>query len=225
MFKAALFDMDGVIVDTEPLHREAYYKMFENINIEVSKELYTSFTGQSTQNICQKLIDTFKLPLGTQTLVDLKRDYFKVLFENDTSLKLLDGVLDLIKDYHSNGIDMVLASSASMNNIDRIFERFSLNEYFIGKISGADLKKSKPNPEIFTKAAKLSNHATTECIVIEDSTNGIKAAKAANIFCIGYDSFNSKKQDYSNADLVISDFEEISFENMSKLKSLTSSYS
>jgi len=225
MFKAALFDMDGVIVDTEPLHRKAYYKMFKDIDIEVSKDLYSSFTGQSTQNICQKLIETFKLPLGAQTLVALKRDYFKVLFENDTSLQLLDGVLDLIKDYHSNEIDMVLASSATMDNIDRIFDRFNLNQYFIGKISGAELKASKPNPEIFIKAAELSNHSPSECIVIEDSTNGIEAAHAANIFCIGYDSFNSKKQDYSKADLVISNFKEISFENMRKLKFLTKSYS
>lgn len=217
MFKAVLFDMDGVIVDTEPLHRKAYYKMFEAINIEVSEALYASYTGQSTFNICENIIAHFKLHLGPQTLVEMKRDYFKTLFENDHSLKLLDGVLDLIKDYHRHGMTLVLASSASMTNINRIFERFGLSQYFVGKVSGADLKASKPNPEIFVKAAELSGHSKNECVVIEDSTNGINAAKAAGIFCIGYDALHSKNQDYSDADLVISNFDEISVENMANL--------
>jgi HAD superfamily hydrolase (TIGR01509 family) len=217
MFKAVLFDMDGVIVDTEPLHRKAYYQMFDAVNIEVSEALYASYTGQSTFNICESVIAHFKLHLGPQTLVDMKRDNFKTLFENDSSLQLLEGALELIKDYHRHGMTLVLASSASMNNINRIFERFDLNPYFVGKVSGADLKASKPDPEIFVKAAELSGHSKNECMVIEDSTNGINAAKAAEIFCIGYDALHSKDQDYSNADLVISNFDEISVKNLANL--------
>ena len=125
--------------------------------------------------------------------------------------------LELIQDYFDNNITLVLASSASMTNIDRIFKKFDLNKYFKSKISGADLKESKPNPEIFVKAAKLSGHSKEECIVIEDSTNGIIAAKSAGIYCVGYNSFNSKNQNYDNADLVISSLNEINFKKVSKL--------
>ncbi|WP_460218560.1 HAD family hydrolase [Psychroserpens sp. MEBiC05023] len=211
MFKAALFDMDGVIVDSEPLHHKAYYQMFADINIDVSDDLYASFTGQSTLEICKQLIRQFKLPLGPQTLVDIKRHHFKQLFDTDTSLHLLDGVLDLIKDYHSHGMALVLASSASMPNINRIFERFDLDQYFVAKISGADLKRSKPHPEIFIKAAELSGHNPKDCFVIEDSTNGIAAAKAAGIYCIGYDSLHSEDQDYTKADMVVSEFSSIRY--------------
>jgi len=121
MLKAVLFDMDGVIVDTEPLHRKAYFLMFNDMNINVSETLYTSFTGQSTLNICKKLVDMFGISEAPETLVTCKRKHFKNLFENDSSLQLLDGVLDLIKDYYNNGLTLVLASSASMPNIDRIF--------------------------------------------------------------------------------------------------------
>ena len=217
MFKAALFDMDGVIVDTEPLHHKAYYQLFNDINITVSDALYASFTGQSTIEICQQLIKQFQLPVGAQTLVDIKRHHFKKLFDTDTSLTLLDGVLDLIKDYHSHGMALVLASSASMTNINRIFERFDLDQYFVAKISGADLQASKPHPEIFEKAAALSGHAPKDCFVIEDSTNGIAAAKAAGIYCIGYDSLHSEDQDYSKADLVVSDFKSICYDALGKL--------
>ena len=219
MFKAVLFDMDGVIVDTEPLHHSAYHQMFNDVNIEVSDILYESFTGQSTIEICKQLVSHFDLPLSPHTLVGIKRDRFKYLFENDTSLALINGVLEIIKNYHSHGMTLVLASSASMVNIERIFKRFDLDQYFKAKISGADLEASKPHPEIFIKAAQLSGHQPSDCFVIEDSTNGIAAAKSANIFCIGYDSSNSKGQDYTKADVIIKSFNEITYNKLGDLLS------
>ncbi|WP_034058070.1 HAD family hydrolase [Lacinutrix jangbogonensis] len=214
MLKAVLFDMDGVIVDTEPLHKKAYFLMFDAFNIEVTNALYESFTGQSTINVCRKLCDIFKLEATPEALMHSKRKIFTNLFHSDPSLKLIDGVLELIKDYSSNGLTLVLASSASMLTINNVFTRFELDHYFINKISGADLKASKPHPEIFEKAAKLSGFSRTECMVIEDSTNGIKAANAAGVFCVGFDSHHSKNQDYSLADLVIDDFEKISYKKI-----------
>ncbi len=217
MLKAVLFDMDGVIVNTEPLHHKAYCQMFNDVNIDVSDALYASFTGQSTLEICKRLCDHFNLPLGPETLVGLKRDHFRVLFETNSELALLDGVLDLIKEYHKHGLKLVLASSASMENINNIFNRFDLNKYFIAKLSGADLKASKPHPEIFEKAVLASGHERHECIVIEDSTNGIKAAKDAGIYCVGYDSLHSQDQDYSLADLVVSDFKDLSYSKITEV--------
>jgi HAD superfamily hydrolase (TIGR01509 family) len=217
MFKAVLFDMDGVIVNTEPLHSKAYHLMFDTVKINVSDQLYESFTGQSTISICHNLCSHFNLRESPKTLAALKRSFFKQIFETDTDLHLIDGALDLIKDYHNNGIALVLASSASMTTINNVFDRFNLNQYFIAKLSGADLKASKPHPEIFIKAAEVSGYQKHECFVIEDSTNGITAAKAAGIFCIGFKSPHSKNQDYSKADLVITDFKEINYHRASKL--------
>ncbi|WP_370390999.1 HAD family hydrolase [uncultured Winogradskyella sp.] len=211
MLKAVLFDMDGVIVDTEPLHYKAYHRMFNDVGINVSEELYDSFTGQSTLNICRRLVNHFELRNPAEELIRLKRQHFKYLFDNDQDLTLIDGVLDIIKEYYSNGITLVVASSASMPNINRIFNRFDLNQYFSGKFSGADLKQSKPHPEIFLKAAAHTGFNKCQCMVIEDSTNGIAAAKAAGIFCVGYKSLHSHGQDYSKADVVISDFNEIAY--------------
>ena len=217
MFKAVLFDMDGVIIDSEPLHHKAYYDMFEDIDINVSTSLYESFTGQSTINVCRQLCQEFNLSESPQTLVNKKRAIFKNLFFNDPDLHLINGVLNLIKEYHRNGLALVLASSASMLTINNVFTRFELDQYFIAKLSGADLKASKPHPEIFEKAAEASGFSINECMVIEDSTNGIKAAKAAGIFCVGFKSPHSTNQDYSNANTIITDFKEITF---AKLKNL-----
>ena len=217
MLKAVIFDMDGVIVNSEPLHHLAYKKMFEEFKLEVSNSLYESFTGQSTHSICKQLCEIFNLNDDPNLLVQSKRKHFKVIFDNDTSFQMSDGALELIQDYFDNKITLVLASSASMTNIDRIFQKFNLNKYFKSKISGADLKESKPNPEIFVKAAKLTGHSKEECIVIEDSTNGIVAAKSAGIYCVGYNSFNSKNQNYDNANIIITDLNEIKFKKVSEL--------
>jgi len=217
MLKAVLFDMDGVIVDTEPLHKKAYYLMFNFYNITVSEELFESFTGQSTINVCKQLCASFNLDISANTLMAKKREYFKELFFNDPDLKLIDGVLDLIKNYYNNGIALVLASSASMLTINNVFSKFKLDSYFKAKISGADLKASKPHPEIFIKAAELSGFSRAECIVIEDSTSGIKAAKSAGIYCVGYNSLHSKNQNYSLADMVVDNFYPLHYERISSL--------
>lgn len=217
MLKAVLFDMDGVIVDTEPLHHKAYYNMFEQIGIDVSESLYSSFTGQSTINICKKICNRFRLNYSPEELVRIKRDYFTTLFFEDDSLQLIEGVKDLIQDYYNNGLTLVLASSASMFTVNNVMNRFQLDPFFSGKLSGADLKASKPHPEIFINAADAAHALPSECIVIEDSTNGIIAAHEAGIFCIAYKSENSKHQDYSLANKVISNFEEIAFQ---KIKSI-----
>lgn len=209
MLKAVLFDMDGVIVNSEPLHRKAYYRMFSEFGINVSDKMYDTFTGQATLPICQKLCQEFDLAVKPEVLVQRKRLYFKTLFENDTALELIPGVQERIEDYYQAGLRLVLASSASMSNINQIFQRFDLDRYFVAKLSGADLAASKPHPEIFIKAANASGCDKSACMVIEDSTNGIRAAHAAGIFCVAYKSQHSHDQNYELADLIITDFKTI----------------
>ena len=186
--------------------------MFAKVGIEVSSEMYEGFTGQSTYGICKQLCTHFNLELEPQELVQIKRNYFTKLFFDDDDLKLLDGVEELINNYFDHGLTLVVASSASMFTINNVMKRFKLDRFFSNKLSGADLKASKPHPEIFINAAKAANALANECFVIEDSTNGIKAAKRAGIYCVAYKSEHSKNQDYTLADMLISDYKEITFE-------------
>lgn len=216
MIQTVIFDMDGVIVDTEPVHRYAYFQQFSELNIEVSEEIYTSFTGNSTRNTFEKLKELFPLNYEVEDLIQRKRTIFNNAFDNKEDLALLEGVEELIKDLHSNGMELILASSAAKITIDRVFNRFNLYQYFSHIVSGEDFPNSKPHPAIFEFAANLSLATKENCIVIEDSTNGVIAAKSAGIFCIGYKSEHSKLQDLSKADLVINHFDELSFERISK---------
>ena len=218
MIKTVIFDMDGVIVDTEPVHHYAYVQHFKQLKIDVSPAMYASFTGNSTKNIYERLKNIFNLQQDIQTLVEAKRSFFDEAFDSKEDLYLLDGVEELINDLYANGMQLVLASSSANVTINKIFKRFNLDQYFSYKVSGEDFPESKPHPAIFLKAAQLAKTSVENCIVIEDSTNGIKAANAANIFCVGYKSFHSKLQDYATANLVINNFKELNYKLIREIK-------
>ncbi|NRS90569.1 HAD superfamily hydrolase (TIGR01509 family) [Flavobacterium sp. 7E] len=217
MIKTVIFDMDGVIVDTEPVHRYAYFQQFGELNIAVTEAMFTSFTGNSTRNTFQKVKEIFNLDHDVEDLIQRKRTIFNDAFDNKQDLELLAGVENLIKDFHQKGMQLILASSASKVTISRVFNRFKLHDYFTHIVSGEDFPLSKPHPAIFEHAATLSIAPKENCIVIEDSTNGIKAAKAAGLYCIAYNSFHSKQQDLSLADKVVNHFDELSFEIVSQI--------
>ena len=219
MIQTVIFDMDGVIVDTEPVHRYAYFKQFQELNIDVTEEMYTSYTGFSTRNTFQRLKEVFTIEQEVEDLIQRKRTIFNDAFDNKEDLELLEGVEQLIIDLHRNGMQLILASSASKVTIERVFSRFKLYDYFTHLVSGEDFPKSKPDPAIFEHAVTLSIAPKMNCIVIEDSTNGIKAAKAAGIFCVGYNSIHSEAQDLSQADLIVNHFNELDYNTVTNIHS------
>jgi beta-phosphoglucomutase len=218
MIQTVIFDMDGVIVDTEPVHRYAYFQHFAELDIPVTEAMFTTFTGNSTRNVFQNLKTLFKMEQDVEDLIQRKRTIFNEAFDTKEDLELLEGVENLIKEFHQKGMQLILASSASKVTIERVFSRFKLHQYFTHIVSGEDFPKSKPDPAIFEYAASMSIAFKENCIVIEDSTNGVKAAKAAGIYCVGYNSIHSKLQDLSAADVVINHFNEIDYETVAQYK-------
>jgi beta-phosphoglucomutase len=212
--RAVIFDMDGVVVNTEPLSHVANTKFYKSLGINVTNDVYATFIGNSDKNIIDKIIDIYGVATDKDTLLQQCLDYYCDEFNNDPDLELMPGVKDLIINLHANGMVILLASSSSKVKIELVFKRFGLHPYFSHIISGEDFEFSKPHPAIFLEAVSKSGFTADECIIIEDSTNGIKAATSAGVYCIGYKGDEESLQDTSLANAVITDFAELSFEKI-----------
>ena len=209
MIQTVIFDMDGVIIDSEPVYFEIDKQMFEELNIAVSFEEHCSYVGTSSQNMWNAIIT--KHGVAEQPAELMRKEYSLYLehLANANDLQPIDGVVELIHELYKNNFKLVLASSSQMASIDIVLNKFKLDELFIAKVSGSELAHSKPHPEIFLRSARLIKSDPSECIVIEDSKNGVTAAKAAGMKCIGFLNPNSGNQDLKNADLVIHSFGEL----------------
>ncbi|PQL93251.1 HAD family hydrolase [Apibacter adventoris] len=209
MINTVIFDMDGVIVDTEPVHKYAFFKHFKQIGLEISNKEYDTFRGLSTKNLYQKIKDKYNLKQGVEELVQQKRNIFNQAFEEKKDLDLLPGMRNLIENLYKEKFQLILATSSARVTLTKVFNRFKLFPYFSHIVSGEDFPKSKPDPAIFLKAVELSKKTKQNCIIIEDSTNGVLAANAAGVFCIGYSSDRSGDQDLKNANMIIHHFNEL----------------
>lgn len=209
--------MDGVIVNTEPIHELSFKKHFNEIGLNISQEEYETFRGLSTRNLYQNLKQKYELKQKVEELVQQKRNIFNKIFNEDKELDLLPGVRNLIESLYKDNFQLILATSSARVTLTKIFDRFGLFPYFNHIVSGEDFTNSKPDPTIFLEAIKLSGQPKENCIVIEDSTNGIIAAKRAGIFCIGYKSEASGDQDLSFANKIINDFSILNSDNISTI--------
>jgi len=201
--------MDGVIIDSEPIHRDLQAQKFKELGITISAEQYQGFVGTSAKNMWQQLIQEHKLDISLEALLEADIIVYRDYLLAQTGLQPIEGIVPLLDQLRELEFQMLLASSATPQSIQTVMDLFDLHDYFQHKVSGATLSHSKPHPEIFEVTARLGKVAVEQCVVIEDSTNGIKAAKAAGMKCIGFQNPQSGEQDLSQADWVVEAISEI----------------
>ena len=209
MIQTVIFDMDGVIIDSEPVYFKIDKQMFEELNIDVSFEEHCSYVGTSSQNMWDTIIKKHGIADQPRELMRKEYNLYMDYLVNASDLQPIDGVLELINDLHKNNFRLILASSSRMETINIILKKFKLSDLFMAKISGSDLVHSKPHPEIFLSGAQLIRSEAKDCVVIEDSKNGVAAAKAAGMKCIGFLNPSSGDQNLKSADLIIRSFDEV----------------
>lgn len=219
MIETVIFDMDGVIIDSEPIHKELQDQLFESYNITLKPGEYQSFIGRSSKNMWQELIERHSLPVTIDHILQQDRDLYHTRLKEEPGLAPITGIPELIDTLISKNVNLVLASSSSMQSIQLVLDLFELNDFFEHKVSGAELRYSKPHPEIFLVAAGLAGTENCHCMVIEDSNHGVTAAKQARMKCVGYQNPNSGNQDLSEADLIIDDIRQLTFDKIVELGS------
>jgi len=217
MFKSIIFDMDGVIIDSEPIHFKVEKKLFKNLGLAISDEEHHSFVGTVSRETWLYIKDKYKLNQSIEELVEMEGVSYMDCLLSQENIKPIPGVTELIEELRRNNVKLVVASSASIKNIETVLQMFNLERFFETKISGDEVNNGKPAPDIFLYAVKIIGAEPEECIVIEDSKNGVEAAKSAGMKCIGFENPNSGKQDLSSADMVINSFSEINYQKLRQI--------
>lgn len=217
MEKFVIFDMDGVLVDSEPIHMELEKLLFKQLNIDVSTTLHHSFVGMAPKRVWEKLIQEFNLTHTVEELFQLEKEVKHAELQA-RQIQCIPAVDTLLATLKENGYRLSVASSSPHLIIDLVLEKLDFRHYFDYVVSSEDVRDGKPSPDIFLEVAQRYQVAPSQFIVIEDSSNGVKAAKAAGMKCIGYKSTNSGNQDLSLADLVTEDFSQLHLEDFEKLR-------
>lgn len=212
-FKAAIFDLDGVIVDTVPLHFKAWQKMFSGYGKDFSFDDYKQkVDGIPRIDGCRAIL-TDASDEEIRQACDKKQGYYLDLLAKG-GIKIYQTTISLIKELKSKGIKTAVISSSK--NCPAILDKAGIAEFFAVQISGNDISKGKPDPQIFLMAAERLGAEPSTCIVFEDATLGVEAAKRAGMRCVGIDR-NSQPYLFKKADLVVSDLAEINFKSLASL--------
>ncbi len=211
--KAFIFDMDGVIIDSEPLHNKIVRSILAENNIIVTNEEFNKFTGMASTAVFDIFIKQNNLPYTPEQLSKRQMDKLKNYIV-EYHVKPIEGIIPLIQKLHDKNIPLAIASSSPLDMIEFTTKKFGINEYFTTLISGEDLPHSKPAPDIYLKTAKMLNIAPSDCVALEDSKNGSIAAKSAGMYCIGFANPNSGNQDLSAANIIVNKITDIDIDKL-----------
>ncbi|MFA5745977.1 MAG: HAD family phosphatase [archaeon] len=184
MKTTVLFDMDGVISDTQDMQAEIESQLLKRFGINIpSKEITRRYAGVRTSEFFKDLLDKKKVVYDIDKLMEEKRK--KVITNIKKELKEIPGSVELIKKLYKDGYKLAVASATNRLQVETNLKKLKVRKYFSVVVTGDDVKHGKPNPESYLLAAKKLHSKSSECIVIEDGINGMQAGKNAKMFVIG----------------------------------------
>ncbi|MCD7892652.1 MAG: HAD family phosphatase [Erysipelotrichaceae bacterium] len=180
MLKAIIFDMDGLMINSEEVTYERYVKVLKDMNLDMSREFYTTLLGQTIPRAFNKMRAFYGEDFPCQEVIDkvhiLLNDDFK-----DEGIPIKKGLVELLEYLTKNNYKIIVASSSNKERVTKLLKQVNVYQYLDDCICGNEVSQGKPNPEIFLKACEKLNVLPSEAMVIEDSEAGIEAANAASI--------------------------------------------
>ena len=182
MIKAVIFDLDGVIVSTDDCHYRAWKKMADEEGIYFDREINNRLRGVSRMASLEIVLEKANREYSEkekQEIAERKNNYYKELICELTPNDILTGVTEKLDELKENGIKIAIGSSSK--NTPIILKQIGLDSYFDAVSDGNNITHSKPNPEVFLKAAEMLNIAPEDCMIVEDADAGIEAGKRAGM--------------------------------------------
>ncbi|WP_319415877.1 HAD family phosphatase [Marispirochaeta aestuarii] len=205
--KAVIFDLDGVLVDSEPFHAETLVALAGDLGISLSREETRRFIGVSDEEMWETLISENRLT-GHPGAKNMAKLQAARTLERLSSRALLprDGVSELLVELRSLGILTAVASSSARAYVDHVLETAGFSLYFPVRVAGDEVDRCKPDPEPYRRATELLGVPLRSAAAIEDSPSGIESARRAGLFCIGLETAESWNTPAFEPDLKITGF-------------------
>ncbi|MFC4098200.1 HAD family hydrolase [Paenibacillus xanthanilyticus] len=201
--RAVIFDMDGVLVDSEPIYFEIEQASFRHYGIHMAEEEQHQFVGITPEEMWRRVKSRYGLAPSVAELTAFHQTNVLKAIERHRELAPMPQAAAFLHRLKKRGIPVAVASSSPMALIERMLTRIGLIEKFDAIASGEEVRQGKPAPDIFLLAADRLGVEANACLVVEDSSNGVKAAKAAGMACAGFRNPHSGNQDLSLADWIV----------------------
>jgi HAD superfamily hydrolase (TIGR01509 family) len=207
-FRALIFDLDGVIIDTERLHAEAKRAAFDKYEIKVPENLYAEFRGRSDRDMVEHVVREFAAAsVAADEVLGYKHDVFRTL---RAKISPVEGALEFVRLARGHFEKLAVTTSATKQNQQFAFERFGLQPFFDVVVTAEEINRTKPDPDPYLKTTEKLNLNPASCLVIEDSHNGILSAKSAGCAVVAITtSFSRDELRKANADYLVENFFEL----------------
>ena len=217
MLKAVVFDMDGVIIDSEESHFICFKRFLKERGIHYTEEENQNFLGVTDFYIFRELKKKYPQELlePIPILVEQRKNFFLQMLPK--KLEPLPGVVSLIQEVKGAKLSLGLASSSVKFIIDKILRGCGIFSYFDQIVGGEDVAEGKPHPEIYLAIAKKLSVEPRYCVVLEDTEFGLRAAKAAGMKCVAIPRSLSLNQNFDRADMRVDSMEKIRLMTLKKL--------
>ncbi len=209
MMEAVIFDMDGVIIDSHSIAIRLLREAANRYGRSLTSDEIRSWGSLSSRQFWTKVKDDFHLPHELNELIQ-SYDVDKEI-ELYREIELIPGVRNLLSDLREHGFKIALATSASSKRMNAVLDIFEIRGYFDRCVCDDEVEVSKPCPDIFLLAAGKLGVNPSQCVVIEDSRNGLLAAKSAGMKCIGFKGLAHVHENMDGADLIVTDFNDREF--------------
>lgn len=217
MIKTVIFDMDGVLVDSEYTFLETKTDMLKTAGFPKDVSYQYQFMGTTFEVMWTIMKEEIGLPESISFYINDMNERREVMIARD-GIRAIKGAQDLVKRLFEAGFKLAVASSSPKHEIVRAMTELGLVDYFEVLVSGEEVAHSKPAPDVFLAAAERLGVSAQDAIIIEETKNGSLAARRAGAYVIGFQNPNYPAQDLSNADIIVTDYQELTIEKLQNLK-------
>lgn len=207
-FQALIFDMDGVIIDSEALHAEAKRIAMRQYGVELPQDVIHDLKGMTDEAIFEHLVARFLD--GAHPVAEVLAAKHRAFRQIDGQVQAIPGALEFVAQARPRFSQFALTTSATRENQQRAFERFALSLWFDVVVTGEDITRPKPDPEPYLKTLEKMGLPASACLVIEDSLNGVRSGLAAGCAVAAITTtFSTQELAVLNPDIIITQFDEL----------------